>query len=458
MNTSSRGDTAHQSKSGQSRSGGRSQSNNQGHNRSRRRDRGGSGRGGHSAHSGAQKNVVRPTSKGSPAIVLKQNLVVHSCTSSSFSGLESYVLDLVTWQHQKRRAVLLFCREGTPLHRMAVEKGVPVYTIGPKDKSGPRLWASLRKFWAEKLKVGNVTLHMHAGGEPWYHLPWLWKTKSILQYHIWINHKKNDPLHRVLFSAIGEVWTSSESARNHLLKLLPVRPERLRVVPYGRDIETMSLAPRSVWRRDVRRALNIGERDTLILSVARLEPLKGVRELFEAFLKIESQFPHAHLAIVGAPSPHDESAERLAHELKIKWTALPESLKARIHLPGHVSPVLPFFAAADMYVVASHEECFSLAMIDAAAFGLPIIGTRSGGTPSLVHHDETGLLVEPKSVDALADGLTKLLKHPRMARLFGDEGKKRSNKFDREQIYQSMLQHYAARAVPVVALPHSAAK
>src|SRR3954466_14759010 len=99
--------------------------------------------------------------------------VVHSCASNSFSGLEHYVLDLVTWQHQHGKSVELYCREGSELCRRAEAGGGPVWKIGAHDRPGPRLWLRTLKEWKAKIAAlksdDKIVIHLHAGGEPWYH-------------------------------------------------------------------------------------------------------------------------------------------------------------------------------------------------------------------------------------------------------------------------------------------------
>ncbi|MBI3557482.1 MAG: glycosyltransferase [Deltaproteobacteria bacterium] len=201
--------------------------------------------------------------------------IIHSCTSDSFSGLEAYVLDLVSWQYRQGKDVELFCREGSRLEEQARERGIPVWTIGATEKPGLRLWARNIGDWRRRLRADEVVLHMHAGGEPRYHLPVLLRgpfrlIKTLLHYHIWINHRKTDPLHRAIFRGIDEVWTSSETARAHLASLLPVARDRIRVVPYGRDVVKLTAAPVAQWRTETRERLGVTDSDVLGVCVSRI--------------------------------------------------------------------------------------------------------------------------------------------------------------------------------------------
>lgn len=385
--------------------------------------------------------------------------VVHSCTSNSFSGLEQYVLDLATWQYSRGHDVELFCRDGSTLEKKARERGLPVWTIGSRAKPSPRLWAELLSGWKKRLSASETVLHMHAGGEPWYHnvplgvlraTPLLkkWSSrmiKTILHYHIWINHRKTDPVHRAMFLGVDEVWTSSESARAHLASLLPIKRDRIRVVPYGRDVNKLLSAPRGQWREEFRAKLQLADDDILGVCVSRIEPIKGIGELFDAFVKIAPRFPKAHLAVVGGPSPDNEEARKFSEDLNLRYSKLPAEVKARFHFLGFVNPCEPVLAASDFYVLPSYEECMSLAMLDAAILGLPILGTNSGGTPSVARPDETGMLVPPQDSKQLAGALEGFYRDVNVCRRLGEGARALGLKFDQESIFGQIWDWYGAR-------------
>lgn len=378
-------------------------------------------------------------------------MVIHSCTSQSYSGLENYALDLATWQYRQGKPVELFCREGTKLDELAQKRGLPVWTIGHDVNPGPFLWAKMRAKWASRLQGGNVTLHMHAGGEPMFHLPWLLKrsdalVKTVLHFHIWINHKKKDPLHRLIYRGVDEVWTSSETARAHLATLLPVTREKIRVVPYGRDVSALLSAPAKQWRGEMRTRFGIKEDDVVGVCVSRLEKIKGVGELFEAFTQVAPRFDKAHLVIVGDASPNNPEAKAFADDLHARHQKLSPDVRARLHLPGYMNEALHMIAAADFYVLPSYEECMSLAMLDAAILGLPILGTSAGGTPAVARPDETGMLVPPGDAPALAAALEKLYANPENCRKLGEGARALGPSFNQENIFNQIWNWYAVDA------------
>src|SRR5262249_41898524 len=71
------------------------------------------------------------------------------------------------------------------------------------------------------------------------------------------------------------------------------------------------------------------------------------------------------------------------------------------------------------------SEGLSNAVLESMAAGMPVVATAVGGTPELVEHGVTGLLVPPRDADALAAAILRLLDEPSLARRFGEAGRRR---------------------------------
>ncbi len=102
--------------------------------------------------------------------------------------------------------------------------------------------------------------------------------------------------------------------------------------------------------------------------------------------------------------------------------------------------------AADFYVLPSYEECMSLAMLDALILGLPVLGTNSGGTPSVARPGETGWLVPPRDRPALAralDGVfTALERDPQALAPLSSAARALGSTFERETIFRRVWEMY----------------
>ncbi len=139
-----------------------------------------------------------------------------------------------------------------------------------------------------------------------------------------------------------------------------------------------------------------------LLCVAALIPRKGHDVLFRALASIPSR--RWRLTCVGSFDRDAATAERLRALLGA------EDLEDRVELVGEMDAVrlAPYYDAADVFVLPTHYEGYGMAVAEALACGLPVVGTATGAIPELVG-DEAGIVVPPGDVNALARALTQVL-------------------------------------------------
>ena len=97
----------------------------------------------------------------------------------------------------------------------------------------------------------------------------------------------------------------------------------------------------------------------------------------------------------------------------------------RVHWAGIRDEGWRLLAGADLYVQPSREEGIGLAILEAMALGLPVIGSRVGGIPEAVAHGRTGYVVEPADPEQLAVAIERLLSSPSTMREMGQAGRDR---------------------------------
>ena len=170
--------------------------------------------------------------------------------------------------------------------------------------------------------------------------------------------------------------------------------ERFRVVQNG--VEAPLIAES---RLAIRQELAISEAAVVALLVARLAPEKQVPIFVRAVLRARKTHPELIGLVAG------EGPERLAvHAASMGDPA--------IRLLGNRDDVPRLLKAADVFVLASRHEAVPMSILEAMAAGLPILATRVGGIPGVIEHGESGLLVAPGDVDAMAGGLATLAADP----------------------------------------------
>lgn len=136
-----------------------------------------------------------------------------------------------------------------------------------------------------------------------------------------------------------------------------------------------------------------------ILFLGRIGDRKGVPQLGDALARMRHH--DSWRATIGGDG-HVEAARAKAKEL---------GLTERVDLPGWVGPerVAELIATADIMVLPSFAENLPMSVIEAMASGLAVVATPVGAVPDIIKDGETGLLVEPGDVDALAAALTRLV-------------------------------------------------
>ena len=172
----------------------------------------------------------------------------------------------------------------------------------------------------------------------------------------------------------------------------------------------------------------------LVTCVGRVEPMKGQRDLVSAL----AQVPGARLLIVGRDvRGHRAELEALAAELGVA---------DRVEILGVRTDVIDLLARSAVLALPSYTEGFPIVPLEAMAVRKPVIATAVGGTPELVVDGETGILVPPGDVDALAAALRSLLDDPDLAQRMGEAGYRRLRELLPERAMVERVSHIWAEA------------
>ncbi|MBI4581102.1 MAG: glycosyltransferase [Planctomycetes bacterium] len=157
-----------------------------------------------------------------------------------------------------------------------------------------------------------------------------------------------------------------------------------------------------------RGTLGVAPDERLLLWTGRLDPVKGFEEMLAACAQLKGRH-HFKLIMVG-DGPYRATVERLAAE---------HGLGAHVRLVGQRQDVPGLLKAADLFLFCSRTEGLPNSLLEAMAAGLPVVATKVPGCRDVVRHLETGLLVEPGSVDQIARGIGMLLCNQSLAHDLG---------------------------------------
>jgi glycosyltransferase involved in cell wall biosynthesis len=165
-------------------------------------------------------------------------------------------------------------------------------------------------------------------------------------------------------------------------------------------------------RDTARRALGLSPEETAVGWVGRMIPVKGADILLRALAELGG--PQATAILIGDGSER-QRLESLSGQL---------GLGTRVRFTGGIEGGARFLPAFDAFVLSSRSEGTPIVLFEAMAAGVPIVASRVGGIPDVVHDDEA-VLVPPEDTAALAGALRRVLQAPQAAALMAQRALRR---------------------------------
>jgi phosphatidylinositol alpha-1,6-mannosyltransferase len=158
-----------------------------------------------------------------------------------------------------------------------------------------------------------------------------------------------------------------------------------------------------------------------MITVARLAAHKGIDTVLRVLAELRGEFPDLRYAVVGSGVKQSE-LERLARDLGVA-----DRVRFLTAVPDRDLPAL--YNSAEIYLGVSRPaelmvEGFGIALAEASACGLPVIGGSDGGIPDAVRDGETGLLVDARRPEPVLAAVRCLLEDPALARRMGAAGRR----------------------------------
>ncbi|GAB4314376.1 MAG: N-acetyl-alpha-D-glucosaminyl L-malate synthase BshA [Candidatus Sumerlaeia bacterium] len=143
--------------------------------------------------------------------------------------------------------------------------------------------------------------------------------------------------------------------------------------------------------------------EKILLHISNFRPVKRVADVVRVFDFVRRQTPSV-LLMVG-DGPERMQAEGLASQLRVEKF---------VHFLGNQLDIARFLRVADLMLFPSEFESFGMAALEAMAFGVPVVGARSGGLPEVVINGRHGYLTPPGDTRAMAEKAIKILRDPEL--------------------------------------------
>lgn len=171
---------------------------------------------------------------------------------------------------------------------------------------------------------------------------------------------------------------------------------------------------------EIRSKYKISNEAFVFLFIGRLNRDKGVYELISSYQSICSIYPNIYLLIVGP----DE--ENIQDQIRVKYGIVP-----RLIFVPYTNEPQKFFSASDVLCLPSHREGFGTVILEAAAAGIPSIGSDIIGLRDAIIDKETGLLHKVKNQDSLTNCMRYMIEDKEVRLKMAKKGK------DRVELYFS---------------------
>ncbi|MBI4142918.1 glycosyltransferase family 4 protein [Candidatus Uhrbacteria bacterium] len=193
-------------------------------------------------------------------------------------------------------------------------------------------------------------------------------------------------------------------------------------IPNG--VRTDRFAPPSAAVRDHARRMILGSghaMSRLVLSVGRLHAQKNLTTLIDAIAMLSDDVV---LLLVG------DGPERVALERH----RVSRGVARRVRFVGAVEDVLPYYHAADVFVIASRSEGMPNSVLEAMGCGLPIIGSNIAPVRALIRPDVEGTLVDPDDVGGFARAIAAITAGVDDARAMGQRTRERAQEYGADRV------------------------
>jgi glycosyltransferase involved in cell wall biosynthesis len=185
---------------------------------------------------------------------------------------------------------------------------------------------------------------------------------------------------------------------------------RIETIPLPYEVDLRPADPMAF-----RRANNL-EGKMIVLFLGRIDPKKGLDNLINAVASLHPQFPELVLVLGG-----DDRSE---YARRLEMTARKNGLDRRVRFLGHLGALAKrqALAAADILALVSENENYGLVIVEAAAWGVPVLTTTQVGAASYFARSDAAMIVEP-SYPAVVSGLGRLLSDQHLRRRLSVAGR-----------------------------------
>lgn len=240
---------------------------------------------------------------------------------------------------------------------------------------------------------------------------------------------------KILVAFATNILIDSNSQREFIIAHGVVHRGKSAVLSKGSiaGVNTERFSPNYQARKKLREKLGIDLTTVTFLFLGRLNKDKGLLDLAKAFNKVCSFHQNVYLMVIG---PDEEG-------IRSKVTEICQPYINKIYFSEYTDAPELYMASADILCLPSYREGFGNVIIEAAAVGIPTIGSRIYGVIDALEDNVTGLLFNAGNVDELADKMAHLIENPRLRLELGENARERVLRdYSSEILTSAMIEYY----------------
>lgn len=357
--------------------------------------------------------------------------VAHLISGGETGGSKNHLLSLLA-SFPKEEVTLIAMQKGE-LYEQAKTQGIHVHLLDQTSRYDLKVLAKLTKFIQEN---GYDLLHTHGPRANLYGaliikrlgIPWVTTIHSDPKLDFLKGGLKGKIFTKINLWSIKRIdhfFAVSERFKQDLIDI-GIPANRVSTIYNGIDFST-SYAKGDLTREQ----LGLQQDDFVIAMVARLHPIKGHEEVFQAIQNLQN--PNAKLLLIG-DGPEREVLKKKAEDLNIT---------NQVHFLGFRDDVPDIYQISDVGLLASYSESFPLALLEAAREQTPVIATNVGGIPHML--EDTGWIIPPKDANAITNALQEATQENQTGKLQQrgeDFHQHASHNFSLEQLAEATKKMY----------------
>lgn len=350
-------------------------------------------------------------------------------------GTETQIYELIRNLDSNRYQSSVCCfRERGHIARQIESLGVPVYLVEKRSKIDPRFLVRLVRL-CRQLQVDLVQTYLITANI------WGALAAKLAGIHIVVASERNvhptdkgsHPVANSTFKHIARfadsITGNCEAVSRYLVRDLGTPKKKVVTIHNGIDVERLSMEATLGYDQ----LLSLSDRNPTIVKAARLVRQKNHPMLLRAIPLVLKTSPDLRVLLLGA-GPLESAYKEMVSQLQIN---------DHVSFLGSREDTPALLNCADVSVLTSDWEGCSNVIMESMALGKPVIATDVGGNSELVVHGETGYLIPPGDVNALAERMIDLFSNPRRSKSMGVAGRKRVKKlFDAQMMVKKTDQLY----------------